>query len=93
MSSNVDLKQVWRTMHDAPSEKYTLSLPMMEVGAMVRKTLRAAFDVAKIKGAEVEVHEQKSVLSSLFTVKLAGDFNQLDFTVRTLIALTEKDES
>jgi len=72
-----------------PGEIATITLDQITAGAMIRRRVRAAFDQARLRGADVQVSEQRGWLDSVFTARLRGTGAQLLPTIRTLTALED----
>jgi hypothetical protein len=68
----------------------TVRCDAITVGLLLRRQVRAAFSAARIHGAEVEVHEERGLLDSVFTVRLHGTGIQLLPALRQLAALEEE---
>jgi hypothetical protein len=72
-----------------PGETATVRLPGMTAGLLVRRQVRAALNDARVRGAEVEVHEEKGWLDSVFSVRMRGTDRQLLPALWVLAALAE----
>jgi hypothetical protein len=70
-----------------PGEVATVRFDQITAGLLVRRHVRAAFDQARIRGAEVEVHEQRGLLDSVFAVRMRGTAGQMVPSLRYLAAL------
>jgi hypothetical protein len=68
-------------------EVATVRFSQITAGALVRRHVRSAFDQARIRGAEVEVHEQRGLVESMFSVRMRGTAGQLVPSLRYLAAL------
>jgi hypothetical protein len=73
-----------------PDEVGTIRCDAITAGVLLRRRVRAAFSAARIHGAEVEVHEERGLLDSVFTVRLRGTGTQLLPALRQLAALEEE---
>jgi hypothetical protein len=72
-----------------PDEVGTVRCDSITAGLLLRRRVRAAFSAARIHGAEVEVHEERGLLDSVFTVRMRGTGPQLLPALRQLAALEE----
>lgn len=70
-----------------PGSKAKMTFDRIEAGPFSRRDIRAAFDMARVRGAVVDVREAKGWLESVFTGRLEGTEDQLMPTVRALAAL------
>jgi hypothetical protein len=77
---------------DRPGETGTVRCDALTAGMLLRRQVRAAFSAARIRGAEVEVHEERGLLDSVFTVRLRGTGTQLLPALRLLAALEQEAE-
>ena len=73
-----------------PGEMATVRFDHLEAGALIRRHVRAAFDRARIRGAEVEVREERGWLDSVFAVRMRGTTEQLRPSLLALAALAEE---
>lgn len=60
-----------------PGEVATIRFDGIKAGVFTRRHVRTALDRARIRGAEVEAHEARGLLDSVFTVRLRGTRDQL----------------
>ena len=67
-----------------PGEVATVTLSSLVAPVLVRRQVRAALDLARIRGAEVDAREQRGLLDSVFAVRMRGTDKQLLPTLRTL---------
>ena len=68
----------------------TVRFDALTAGLLVRRRIRAALNAARIRGAEVEAHEERGLLDSLFTVRMHGTGAQLLPALRLLADLEEE---
>jgi hypothetical protein len=68
----------------------TVQCDALTAGILVRRQVRAAFSAARIHGAEVEVHEERGLLDSVFTARMRGTGAQLLPALRQLAALEQE---
>jgi hypothetical protein len=73
-----------------PDDVGTVRCDSITAGLLVRRQVRAAFSAARIHGAEVEVHEERGLLDSVFTVRLHGTGTQILPALRQLAALEQE---
>ena len=73
-----------------PDETGTVRCDAITAGLLVRRRVRAAFNAARIRGAEVEAHEERGLLDSVFTVRMHGTGAQLLPALRLLADLEEE---
>jgi hypothetical protein len=67
----------------------TAAVRMDEVtaGMLMRRRLEEALNAARIRGAEVEVHESRGWFSSSYAIRIKGTDDQVVPTLRYLAAL------
>ena len=71
-------------------EMVTVRFDHIEAGALTRRHVRAAFNLARIRGAEVDVREERGWLDSVFAVRMRGTTEQLRPSLLALAALAEE---
>lgn len=72
-----------------PGEQVTITLDQVTVGMGLRRQVRAALNRARIRGAQVEVMEEKGWFESVFAVRMNGAVEDLEPTMRILNAMAE----
>lgn len=70
-----------------PGAVATVRFDHIVAGMLMRRQVRAALNCARIRGAEVEVHEARGLLESVFAVRLKGTDTQLLPTLRYFAAM------
>lgn len=70
-----------------PGEVATVRWDHIAAGLGMRRHLKEALNAARIRGAEVEVHEARGFLESVYAVRLKGTSAQLLPTLRYMAAL------
>lgn len=95
MSSRLTLRnqsfaQMIAVFERRPGDAGTVRCDALTAGLLLRRQVRAAFSAARIRGAEVEVHEERGLLDSVFTVRLHGTGTQLLPALRLLAALEQQ---
>jgi hypothetical protein len=73
------------SMH--PGEVVTVSWDSIRAGLLMRRHLKEALNAARIRGAEVEVHEARGLLESVYAVRLKGTDRQILPTLRYMAEL------
>jgi hypothetical protein len=73
-----------------PDEVVTFRADAITAGLLLRRRVRVAFNSARMRGAQVEVAEERGLLDSVFTVRLRGTGDQLLPALRQLAALEEE---
>ena len=81
--------QAIAAFEDRPGEAGTWRCDALTAGLLLRRQVRAAFNAARIRGAEVEVHEERGLLDSVFTARMRGTGAQLLPALRALAELGE----
>ena len=71
-------------------EMVTVRFDHIEAGPLIRRHVRAAFNLARIRGAEVDVREERGWLDSVFAVRMRGTTEQLRPSLLALAALAEE---
>lgn len=79
-----DPTAIIRKLLTRPSDVATIRIDRLTAGFLVRHHIRAAFNVARVHGAEVEVHEERGLLGSAFAVRIAGTPEQIMPALRRL---------
>ena len=74
-------------LENRPDEVWTWRCDALTAGMLLRRQAQAAFSAARIRGAEVEVHEERGLLNSVFTARMRGTGAQLLPALRHLAAL------
>jgi hypothetical protein len=81
-------------LRDYPDDIWTIRFDALTVGGLLRGRVRAAFNIALIHSAEVvEVHEERGLFNSVFTVRLRGRGTQLLPCLRQLAAMEQGQSS
>lgn len=70
-----------------PGEVATVRWDSITAGLGMRRHLKEALNAARIRGAEVEVHEARGLLESAYAVRLKGTSAQLLPTLRYMAEL------
>ena len=73
-----------------PGEVATVRWDRITAGLGMRRHLREALNAARIRGAEVEVHEARGFLESVYAVRLKGTSAQLLPTLRYMAELEDQ---
>ncbi|MEU8278174.1 hypothetical protein ACFYOK_37595 [Microbispora bryophytorum] len=81
-----DLLHALSRMRRDPEVSHLLTVADLFAGILPRRRVRAALDVARQAGADVDCHEDKSLLSSTFFIRLEGTGEQLIDSVARLLA-------
>ena len=68
-------------------EVVTIRWDSIHAGIGMRRHLREALNAARIRGAEVEVHEARGLLETVYAVRLKGTSAQLLPTLRYMAEL------
>lgn len=82
-----DLGTLIAELESRPGEIATVRLDRITAGALVRRHVRAAFNQARIRGAQVEEHEERGLLDSVFAASMRGKACQLAPALRSLAAI------
>lgn len=72
-----------------PDEVATVTWDRIIAGLGMRRRFTEAVNLARVRGAEVEVHESKGLLESVYAVRLKGTSAQLLPTLRFMAALED----
>jgi hypothetical protein len=72
-----------------PAETATVTFDSITAGALIRRHVRTAISMARIRGAQVDCHEDKGFWDSVFTIRLRGTAGQLVPSLRVLAELEE----
>lgn len=70
-----------------PGEVATVRWDSITAGLGMRRHVKEALNRARIRGAEVEVHEARGLLESVYAVRLKGTAAQLLPALRYLAAM------
>jgi hypothetical protein len=70
-----------------PGEVATIRWDSIACGLLLRRHLKAALNAARVRGAEVEVHEARGLLDSVYAVQMKGTAAQLLPTLRYMVEL------
>jgi hypothetical protein len=68
-------------------EVATIRWDAIHAGLLMRRHLKEALNAARVRGAEVEVHEARGLLESVYAVRLKGTSVQLLPTLRYMAEL------
>lgn len=83
----LNINALARQVAEHPGEVATVRMSRIEATWDLRKHVRAALNLARIRDAEVDAYEAKGLFSSVFTVRMKGTGEQLLPALRALSAL------
>jgi hypothetical protein len=82
-----DTRATIAEMSRHPGEVATVRWDNIRAGLGMRRHFKAALNAARIRGAEVEVHESRGLLESVYAVRLKGTDRQILPTLRYMAEL------